>query len=225
MSIMDFFRTQVTPQAAAPTQQAAAPTGENGKMPGSDQTTVNPLDAYAKIFDKVADKPEEAAPSFNIDPKVLNEVSSKLNFTQDISPELMQQATNGDSNALIQIMNQVAQSAYRASLSHASTLTDKFVGARTDHALKSVGSSVKKELTTSALSSTPNYQHPVVKEQLNRTAEAFAAQHPDATPQEIAKMAADYIQVLADAISPASNQQQTQKTAGEIDWSEYLSQQ
>lgn len=230
--IMDFFRgnsdtgvaqNQSTPQPQ-PQQPQNPAVGPDGKMPGSSQEPVNPLDAYAKMFEKATEGTEDTPPSFSLDPKVLGEVSSKLNFTQDVSPELMQQATAGDMNALIQVMNTVGQNAYKASLSHTSTLTDKFVGARTAHELKSVGPTVRKELTNSALASTPNYNHPVVKQQLNMVAESFARQHPDATPAEIAQMAGQYIQDLAAAINPqATTQQQQNEREGEIDWSKYLS--
>lgn len=231
MGIMDLFRSNEQQAASANAQQSlsqqpnhtgSVPTpSPEGKMPGTDQGNVDPLAVYAKMFDKATANTEEA-PSFQLDPNVLSEVSSKLNFTQDISPELMQQATNGDANALIQIINAASQNAYKAALSHTSTLTDKFIGARTDYSMKNVGSKVKQELTNSALSNTPNYNHPVVKAQLNMVAESLSAQHPDATPQEIAQMAGRYIQDLASAISPQQTQQQQEANAG-TDWSKYLS--
>lgn len=231
MGIMDMFRSNPEPQSGnfqqvaqdRPNHTGSTPTPPpDGKMVGTDQGNIDPLAVYAKMFDKATAESDDVAPSFQLDPKVLAEVSSKLNFTQDIPPDLMQQAMAGDSNALVQIINLAAQSSYKAALSHTSTLTDKFVGARTEHGLKNVGSKVKQELTNSALSGTPNYNHPVVKRQLNMVAESLSAQHPDATPQEIAGMAAKYIQDLAQAISPQA-QQQAQAQTEEHDWAKYLS--
>lgn len=224
MGIMDFFKTPAQPPAAnAPAtnqpQQQQQQQQPNGQMPGSHQEPVNPLDAYGKLFEKAQGEPD-TPPSFNLDPKTLTEVSSNLNFTQDISPELMQQATSGDAAALIKLMNQVGQNAYKASLSHASALTDKFVGARTEHAMKGIGNHVKSELTATALSQTPNYNHPVIKRQLDETARAFAAQHPDATPDQIAQMSVKYVQDLANALNPQAPKEDV--TSSEVDWDKYF---
>lgn len=237
MSIMDFFRSNEQQQASANQQQVNQQqasnqqpnhTGSspqqppNGQMPGTNQGEIDPLAAYAKMFERAEPKPEDAAPSFSLDPNVLSEVSSKMNFTQDIPQELMQQALNGDGQSLMKIINHAAQSAYKASLSHTSTLTDKFVAARTDHAMKNLAPVVKKELTSNALASTPNFQHPVVKQQLQMVAESIAAQHPDLPPQEVAQMAGKYITDLANAINPSSNKP-TESEPTTTDWSKFFS--
>lgn len=233
MSIMDFFRSgnsneqaadsnASSQQQTAPAKPAtpAAPAAPNAQMPGTNQEPVNPLDAYAKLFEKSGN--EDTPPSLNLDPAVLSDVSSKLNFTQDVSPELMQKATNGDMGALIDIMNKVGQNSYKASLAHNSALTDKFVGARTAHAMKGVGSTVRSELTNNALSTTPNYNHPVVKRQLDETARSFGAQYPDATPDEIARMSIQYINDLASAVSPKQQSKEEQAAKDGIDWDKYF---
>lgn len=226
MSIMDFFKTP-EPVAAgiqapvSPPVPPSPPTTPDGKMPGTNQGHVNPLDAYAKVFENV-NTPGDIPPSFTIDPKVLSEVSGSLNFTNNIPADLMQKATSGDANAMVQLMNHVAQQAYQASLHHSSALTDKFVNARSSFDLKSVGSKVKGELTNTAMAAIPNYKHPAVKLQLNMIADAMSRQNPDASPQEIAKAASQYIQDLASAINPTTgNSQQSKESSGE-DWSAYF---
>lgn len=222
--IMDFFRGSQQPAqqpAAAPAPAAANPQQPNGVMPGTNQEPVNPIDAYAKIWEPIKQEEADVAPAFNLDPKVLTEVSGKLNFAQDISPELLQAATSGDGNAMLQLMNMVGQNAYKAALSHSSALTDKFVGARTEHAMKGLGKQVRSELTQTALSQTPNYKHPAVRKQLDMVASQFQAQHPDASPDEIAGMSLQYIQDLAQALNP-SNPAQEQAPAGEVDWDSYF---
>lgn len=231
MSIMDFFRggnnqqPQGQQQAAAAPAQGQAPnqSGQpNGQMPGTNQEPVNPLDAYAKMWAPIENQNQEVAPSFNLDPKVLSDVSSKLNFAQDIPPEVMQAAAGGDANAMAQMMNMIGQNAYKAALSHTSSLTDKFVGARTEHAMKGLGGKVKSELTQTALSQTPNYKHPAVKQQLDMVAQQYAAQHPDATPDQVAQMSIKYITDLANALNPQSTKQE-EAAAGEVDWAKYFS--
>jgi len=224
MGIMDIFKTTEPAAPAAPAAKpdtTSPPKTEDGKMAGTNQEPVNPLDAYAKLFDN-ATKADDAPPSFTLDPKVLNDVSGSLDFTKAVSPELLSAAQSGDNKALLQIINQVGQQSYKAALHHSTSLTDRFVSARSQHDLKGIGSQVKRNLTEQALSSTPNYNHPVVKAQLNSIANAMQVQNPDATPEQIANAAQQYIKDLADALNPAANKKDGEGAADEMDWSKYL---
>lgn len=220
----NFFGTKSPEPTSTPAAQPAntppATPAQPNQMPGTTQEPVNPLDAYAKMYEKANAQPD-APPAFNLDPKVLGEVSGSLDFTKNVPQEVMQKALTGDAASLTQMMNHVAQQAYQAALSHGASLTDKFVGARSAYDLKSIGGGVKKELTSQALSSIPNYSHPVVREQLNRIAEQMAATNPELSPEEIAKSAAKYMQDLASAISPQSNEQPKENKP--VDWASYLS--
>lgn len=210
--------SQVPQPAQAPAQ--GAPAAPQGQMPGSSQTPPNPLDAYAKIFEPAKDAPE-TPPTFSIDPKTLNDVSGSLDFTKSVNPELMQKAMTGDAQSMIQMMNMVGQQAYQAALSHSSSLTDRFVGARSEFDKKQIGSGVKKELTSQALSSIPNYSHPVVRNQLNMLAGQIAAANPEYAPEQVAQTAQKMLQDLASAISPQQQQEDSQQSK-ETDWVSYL---
>ena len=75
-------------------------------------------------------------------------------------------------------------------------------------------------ITASELSNAPNYNHPVVKAELNRIASQFAAANPDASPQEVAKAAQKYISDLQTALNPETKKGSPEE--GEMDWSKYL---
>jgi hypothetical protein len=232
MSIMDFFRAAPTPastNAPAPTPAPAptssgtpAPNGQTGNhnTSGATNTPVNPLDAYSKMYDNTNKATPEVAPTFALDNETVGKVTNSLDFTKSVPAELMTKALAGDAQALIEAMNHVGRGAYQTSLQHQSMLTDKFVGSRLDFEGKQLGSKVKSELTSSALSSAPNYQHPVVKAELNRIANMLQQQHPDATPQQIAESAQKYLMDLNGALTPQSQQQQQSKE--EFDWASYL---
>lgn len=194
---------------------------KDGKMPGTDQLPVNPLDAYKKLWDN-SNTPPEAPPAFSLDPKTLGEVSSKLNFTQSMDPELLAKATSGDTQAMMQMMNHVGQQAYQAALSHSSALTDKFVGARSEFDQKGFSSKVKSELTSSHFSDIPNSNNPVVRAELSRIATAMQKENPDASPQEIAGAAKDYFKNIYAAMSPEPTAQEKQKTSGETNWDDFF---
>jgi len=206
---------QTPPNGAAPNGQQSAQNQQdmnNGKMPGSSSEPANPLDAYKSLWDN-AGKPQqsEQAPSFNLDPKLVGEVSSKINFAEGIDQNMVQQALGGDIQAFMQVLNSVGRNAYSQSLQHGSTLTDKFVGARSEFEAKGLGSKVKGVLTEQAVGSIPNANHPVVKQQLRETAKMFAAQYPEASPQEIAQMAQKYVTDLASAFQTQNQGQEGQK--------------
>jgi hypothetical protein len=234
MSLLDFFKSS----PAAGDGNVSANAGQNveqkdlgdpnkttnadGKMPGTGvETPVNPLDVYAKMFENAAKSSDIQAPEFKLDPTVLNDVSSKMDFTKGVNQEDMQKALSGDAQALLKVIQNSTQQAYKAALEHSTTLTDTFVKTRGEFEKKQVAGNVRTQLTDQALSSAPNYDHPVIRNELNRVASQMAKANPDASPQEIAKAAQKYINDLASALNPSA-QQDPSKTAGEFDWASYL---
>ena len=203
------------PVPAAPVAPAVAP--EKPVEP------VNPLDVYKNMFDTSKNAAEDVAPAFKLDDKVLNEVSGKLQFASGVNPELMQRAQGGDVNALIEMMNAVAQNAYKAAISHGTALTDTHLNSRAEYEKKTLGSKVKEQLISSQLADVPNANHPVVKAELARIASMLAKQNPDASAEQIKTEAVRYLKEVQAAMNPTTESQQTQKTAGEIDdWEAFL---
>lgn len=184
---------------------------------------VNPLDVYKNMFDTSKNAAEDVAPAFKLDDKVLNEVSGRLQFASGVNPELMQRAQGGDVNALIEMMNVVAQNAYKAAISHGTALTDTHLNSRAEYEKKTLGSKVKEQLISSQLADVPNANHPVVKAELARIASMLAKQNPDASAEQIKTEAVRYLKEVQAAMNPTTESQQTQKTAGEVDdWEAFL---
>lgn len=245
MNVMDFFKPK-TPEAtpAAGTASNNNPQGQPGanNQPGEPKpasiedtnpnspakTGENPLDTYAKLFQNASANSEIQAPSFALDPKVIAEVSSKMNFTQGVNPELLQKATSGDAAAMIQLIQEVGRNSYRAALEHTTKLTDTHLTQRSEFDSKRLEKGVKDHLTSNALSSQDNINlnHPVVKAELNRIAKNFAAspEYQDASPQEIAQAAKKYFQDIQEAMNPSAKtpKQGKQNDEGEVDYLKYL---
>lgn len=234
MSIMDIFRSApaATTQSDTSNQQPTAgkdnlstsnpSTDATGKIPGTEPLNQNPLDIYNKMFDNAANNSDIQAPTFKLDPKVLGDVSSKMDFTRGVNPEILSKATNGDVSALMDIIKTVGQNAYKASLEHSTSLTDTFLTHRGEFEGKQVAKGVRNQLTSNELSNAPNYSHPVIKAELNRVASQMSASNPDASPQEIAKAAQQYINDLSNALNPKTGAGSPTQD-GEFDWSKYLS--
>lgn len=227
MSLMDMFKSQPSTPASTPDNKdlsAGNPaTDASGKIPGSEQAPVNPLDAYNKMLENAGKSSDIQAPSFRLDPKVLGEVSSGMDFTKGIDPALMEKALAGDTKSLMAVINQSNRAAYSASLEHATALTETHLGQRAAFDQGRVDKGVKQQLTTNALSTAPNYSHPVVKAELNRVANQFASANPDASPQEVAAAAQKYIADLSAALTPGKTAQEQQQAEG-TDWTQYLKQ-
>jgi hypothetical protein len=226
MGIMDMFKPAApAPQPANP----AAPTGgttvpadqktPEGSIPGSKQEPVNPMDSYSKLFDNSATP--NVAPTFAIDQKILADAAGSMDFTLGIPQELMAKATGGDADALIKMMNLVGRNAYQHSLSHTSALTDRFVAQRSEFDLKGIDAKVTQKLTNSALANSPNYAHPTVRAEFTRVANAFQAQHPDSSPDEIATATKKYMTDLHNAMNPAT-ETPADKAAKGTDWDDWM---
>lgn len=239
MSIFDLFSTKpatgdssnpgdnktgdtTKPNADDKNLSASPPTtGSDGKMPGTNTMPENPLDVYAKMFDTAAKNSGIQAPDFSLDPKLVNDVASKLDFTKEIAPELMEKALQGDVKSLLGVIQATSQNAYKAALSHGTALTDTFVKNSAEYNNKQLKSGVRGELTTQALSDAPNFDHPVIRQELIRVAEQFAKANPDAPPQEIAASAKKYMTDIANALNPKAPPKEEKD--GERDWAKYLS--
>lgn len=237
MGIMDMFKSgsQQQPQQQQQQQkpqmnnqqQQDQNNQQNGKMAGSQQEPTDPLAAYSKMWDNAAGAETTAPPSFTLDPKVLGEASSQIKFTEGINPELMQRATNGDMSAMVEMMNAVAQNTYRTALSHGSTLTDRFVGARSAYDSKQMTPHIKNQLLTQELQGIQGYSHPAVKKTLDTVAQQVQRQNPDASPAEVAKMTKEYFTAMMSVtgMSPGGSQQNGQGGAQmpqEMDWESWL---
>lgn len=222
MSIMDIFKATPAAAPAAPAAPATPPVSDANKEQAASQTPVNPLDAYAKMYEDANKSSNIQAPVFKIDPKVLGDVSKGMDFTAGIDPSMMEKALAGDAKSLLAVIQSVGQNSYSASLEHATALTDTHLGQRADFESKRISAGVKTQLTNSALSDAPNYSHPVVKAELNRVASMIAASNPDASPAQIAQAAQKQLQDLAAALAPQKSQEQQQADSGETDWSKYL---
>lgn len=245
MGIMDMFKTNTANKPAAPANQQqnngqpdnkiqgkdnlSAPNQTvdpaTGKMPTSKPSDENPLDVYTKLYDNANKAAPNEPPSFSLDPKVVADVAGKMDFTKGVDPALVEKATNGDAGAMMQLIQEVGRNSYRASLEHVTKLTDTHLGQRAEYDTKRVQSGIKSQLTSDALSSSPNYNHPVIKAELNRIANQFAnsQEYADATPSQIADAAKRYMNDIHAAMNPATKTQAQQQEEDGMDWTEYLS--
>ena len=195
--------------------------GNGNNQNANPNEPANPLDVYGKMFDNPTNN-DDTPPSFNIDPKIMDQVVGSQDFMRGINPDLLQKATSGDTQSLLEIIQHTSRNAYRSAIEHGGVLTDKFVGARESYGNKKLPDVLRGHLTEQQLAAnTPNYKHPVVKQQLSDIARRLQKTHPDAQPQEIAEMAKDYLQTFMKAITPAEQNPVANKPK-ETDWDQFF---
>ena len=212
-------------------QQQQGPNPSSHSQVSGTDTIPDPTAIYSKMWENNPNKTE--APRLKIDGKVLDEVSGKMDFMQGIPQDLMQKATSGDVNSLIQLMGMVSKNTYRASIEHGSALTDSFVGQRDAFRDQSTGSAVREELLMQDLfkgadgKPLPTY----AKKQIADIAKRLQQANPDASPQEIAQSARNYVSEMAKMMSGESSQGSEEQPNGggnkapAMDWDKWADQQ
>lgn len=198
-------------------QSQSSPGGTNG---GISNNPASYLDAYKDLY-----TPQQAtseAPEFNLDSEKLNGVVNSQDFMQGIDPSAMQKLQSGDMSALGDIINHATRNAYKAALTHGSTLTGKYVGARFDHADKGLDGKIKSSQLQDHLSRTPNFSNPVVKQQMTDIVQRLSQKHPDAPYEDVVNEAKRILTEVAGAVNPESPQNKPQ--VKEQDWEAFMSQ-
>jgi len=215
---------QGSQQPAQQSQQGQQPNGNptpNSNINGSNQA-VDPMAAYATMFTNDPNKQGDVAPSFSIDPKVLDTVTGQMDFMQGVDPQLMQKAMSGDMQSFMDIMNHVGRQSYRQSLQHSSSLTDKFVGMREEFSGKKLPGMVRQELTLGEITGNSGTTSATARQQLVEIAKRYQAANPDASPQQVAAAAKQYVADLYNSINPENNQQQQNNQSQGTNWDEYF---
>lgn len=232
MSWLESLGNKLAPKSSSPAASAAPTNGPTAKAsaqtagasgatdPNAGKTLaeLDPLSAF-KMWDNSPESSDKA-PQFILDDAALDGATKQLDFTKGLDLAVMEGVQRGEAKAIQQMIAHTSAQAYRTAMQHSSALTGRFTEAREAHRDKSFGTRVRGELTTEALSDTPNYSHPVVRKQLQQVATQMQLQHPDASPKEIATMSKDYLFQLTDAMRPASKAGATPK--GQTDWDDFF---
>lgn len=209
---------------AQQSQQGMQPNGNptpNSNVNGSNQA-VDPMAAYATMFTNDPNKQGEAPPNFSIDAKVLDTVTGQMDFTRGVDPAIMQKAMGGDMQSFMDIMNHVGREAYKNSLNHSSTLTDKFVNMREEYSGKKLPKLVREELTMGEITGSAGSTSPIVRQQLAEIARKYQAANPDASPQQVAAAAKQYVADLYKQTHPSESPSLQSNANQGTDWDAYF---
>lgn len=189
---------QQQPQPGAVTNPAipgaASANKSDGSVPGipaAPQGPADPLANYAelwKIDDKQKAGPPSLTPNLALDPNKLAEIAAKMDFTQGLPPELVQKAASGDGASMIQIMNQMSQSAFMRGLQAASQMTtnafDKHGEVLLNHTIPQSVTAINSRSEVSGINKV--LSNPAVAPMVEMVRAQVTQQNPNASPAEIA---------------------------------------
>jgi hypothetical protein len=206
-----------------------APNGVVPNDPATNGTAAPSLDAFKDIWSVDPNAGAQGQPLFNVDQAKMLEAARKQNFTSGINPDLVNKVAAGGAEgvqAMMEIMNMVSQNVYAQSAFAGTKLIegalDKSQFARSadlDTRFKSL--SVSNNLAEQ----NPIFNNPAAKPMLDMVKNQILVKHPNASQQELTRMAQDYLTSFANEISaPQAQQQQQQqaKAAQGTDWSTFL---
>lgn len=207
---MSIFSTLFSPApATAPAVPATAPTTDN-------QTPQSPMDNFASLWDNTvigADgKPitpdpnaaEANAALFNVDPKAIQETVGKMNFIGQIPPKVQEALKAGGDDAVkanLYLMNQTSQQAFSQAMQMMPKMIEAALEKQAANFESQVSNVVKKNnLQTELRSSNPIFAHPAAAPLIQSLEAQYLQKYPNASPQELSKMAQNYLADFAGSI-------------------------
>lgn len=159
----------------------------------------------------------------NLDQNAIQEQVKKTNFAASINPELASKALAGDAQSLMDMMNQVAQNAFQASIQMSQGMVEHGVKTGSERVSSGLDSRIRDYQLNSHNSQNPALQHPVGKSLLKTMSKQIAAANPGMTPEQISQESEKFFMEFANMIlkpEQEKQQQESQKAAGP-DWSQW----
>lgn len=247
MSIMDMFKNLggaaaqqqqqqqqqpvQTPQnnPAGVTPQPGQQPPQNGFQAPEGNKEVSPLDAFNELW---KNDPNQNAEQFNpsnlfqLDPAKINQALQQVDFTKSIAPDELQAVAAGGEAAVAALAN-ILNKASRETMGAATTATAKMIEAAMTKAQGSLDSTIKnqvkmQQVSSQLLDNNPALAHPAVAPVVELMKQQFTQKFPNATPQEIANMAKQYVSDMAGAFAGKPTQTEDASTNKEPDWNAFF---
>lgn len=219
------------PVQKAPASQEAAfqpGTGQNPKQQTPTEPP-SPLDEFKDLFTMEESKEGEEkydpdAPLFALDPAKLKDLSGQQKFYDAESmAELATKATSGDSQALMQMMNIVAQNAFQKAAEFSTTVANRTASTAMERGSKNLPSQVKNLLSRDALDGlNPAFNHPSLAPMVHAVKDQITAKYPEASPKQIADLTNRYLTNAAAQLKAPDVPNPATQVKPEQEWGEFF---
>ena len=216
------------PAPAAPASSAV--TAPNGAVPadGNKPGDQSPGDKFATLWEPVkTEEPKPGEQSQGLTPEKMLEAASKVDFTKNLNPEIVQKLQAGGPEAVqatLALMNQTSQQVYGQGLVVTQKLIERAVEQAQERFVAQLPNLVKSQTAQEALAAAnPAFTNPAVAPVVDAVKSQLQLKFPKASSQEIAQMAQDYFKEAAGVFAGKPATQQTQTTAAGEDWDAWIS--
>lgn len=235
MSIMDMFKGQPQQQQQPQGQQQQAPQPAPGNIPQQQAPTDgiipnqqqqqeqndDPLANYADLWNTDSQQGQQDAPVFSaLDPLKVKDVVAKASFTSGITQEHLEAISQGGEPAMqafTQALNSVARQVMMQSTVASSKMVEQAINSSMDATNAKFPELMRQHTTASA---NPLFSNPAVKPVFEAVQKQLSSKYPDASAQQLATMAQDFITAMGQSFNPAAPAQEFPE---EQDFSNFLS--
>lgn len=242
MSILNkIFGNQPAQQAqpaalAVPPNQGNIPAASNTATNPADPSqpavppvtsSQNPLDSFKDLWQtapvKEGESPKPTEPH-KLTKEQVHNIVSKANFSQGVTPEMMNKITaggEGAAEAFTQAMNLVAQQVMTQATMVNNELSNKAIQDAIRAAESKVPALLRDQSSANHLKTTnPLFDNPAVKPVIDATRSQLLSKYPNASDAELTDMTQQYILAMGKAFTPTPVDP---AAANETDWEKFLS--
>lgn len=152
--------------------------------PGNFPAPKNELDVLAELLQNGDTQQNADFRAFALPREKLTEAASKMNFTQNLPPEIMQGLQSGDMQAIMNAINFVGQQSYLQSMEHGMALTNQYLGDRFKHERNGINQHLQMEMRSSSVEGLDKL-HPLAQDMFRRAQQQLINKFPTATKAEI----------------------------------------
>lgn len=200
-----------------------------GTVDASKANAGGPLAEFADLWQPAVTDSSSSAQGFlgQIDPQKVMEAAGKTDFSKVVTAENMQKIQAGGPEAMqamMEAMNRMAQNVYGQAAIASSKIVEKASAQMEERFQTKMQSEIKRSNVSDSLrQDNPIFNNPAVAPLVSAMEQQFTVKYPNATSQEISKMAKEYISGLGTAFAPAPASAPNSATKNsDTDWSAFL---
>lgn len=144
---------------------------------------------------KRAEQPQFVPFGADVTPEKIMEAARQVNFTSQISPEVMQKITSGDQQALIDLVNSVGQSAYAQSAMTSVNAARQVAEKQNAFMMQQLPDMVRKlQQRNDVGEENPLASNPQTKPMFDMMFNQFQTKYPNATTKQLQEYTTSYLQ-------------------------------
>ena len=183
------------------------------------------MDSFKDLWQNT-DTPKTDDSLFSVDPKALQSTVGKMNFLGSIPPKVQEALKTGGEEAVkanLYLMNQVAQQSFAQSAQATAKIVEAALAKQAEAFESKVSQVVKKQgMSENLRSSNPVFAHPAAEPILQGIQSQLLSKYPNASQQELAQMAQNYLSTFASEITGA-NKPKEKSSKTDTDFSDFFS--